>query len=136
MNRFAWFAKIAVLIAFAGSFAAGCGDGNGTAAHPTAVPSATRTPLPVSTATPTPAGPTATPTPTATTGTAGVTGLVVLNRNVNAGSSDALGAPPQQWAESADSQSFDRSLAAADWSIDGSIGGVTGADGRFSVQAL
>jgi hypothetical protein len=102
-----------------GFVAGGCGDNNGSP------PQATNTPAPVATA-----------TPTIQAGT--VSGLLVLNRSVSAGASDALGAPPQQWMESKDSGSFDRSLAAANWSIDGGAAsqGVSGPDGRFTAGGL
>jgi Bacterial Ig-like domain (group 2) len=112
-----------LIAAIASTFAAACGDSNGGSSQPT--PQATNTSAPAATATPThQAG--------------NVSGLLVLNRSVSAGTSDALGAPPQQWMESKDSGSFDRSLAAANWSIDGGAvsQGVSGPDGRFTTSGL
>ncbi|MFI5394538.1 MAG: Ig-like domain-containing protein [Candidatus Binatia bacterium] len=102
-----------------GFVAGGCGGNNGSPAPPT------NTPAPAATATP-------------TRQAGNVAGLLVLNRSVSAGTGDALGAPPQQWMESKDSGSFDRSLAAANWSIDGgAVGqGVSGPDGRFTTGGL
>jgi hypothetical protein len=122
--------------------AAGCGDDNNDTPTPvpatnTTAPSATRTATatlaPQSTATPTA---TAEPSPTTTGGSSGVAGLLVLSRAVSAGTSDALGTPPQEFAESPDAKAFDRSLAAANWSIDGGTQGMTGPDGRFSAGTL
>lgn len=117
-----------------------CGNGdnnNGAPSTPTARPSATNTAPVTPTAQPTATlQPTATPQPTPTSTGAGVTGLVVLNRNVSANVADALGAPPQPWTGSADGGSFDRALAAANWSLDGSRQGVTGPDGRFVIGTL
>jgi hypothetical protein len=121
--------KVLLVALVAAVVGAGCGDDN--TATPTPAP-----PTSARTATPTMPPPTASPSPTTTSVTGGVTGLLVLNRNVNATSGDALGSPPQQWAESGDAEAFDRSLAAANWSIDGEMQGVTGPDGRFTVDAL
>ncbi|MFI5366803.1 MAG: Ig-like domain-containing protein [Candidatus Binatia bacterium] len=103
-----------------------CG-GNGSSSP------APNTPTPTRTAT---LPPTAAATLTATASTGGIGGLVVLNHAVLASASDALGAPPTQWGAPADATSFDRSLAAANWSIDGSVHGITGADGRFTTGPL
>ena len=110
---------------------------------PTQTRTSTATPIPTSTATiattPTstaPATPTATASPTSSS--AGVTGLLVLDRAVTASTSDALDAPPEQWQASPDGATFDRSLAAANWSIDGdpNLQGTTGRDGRFTAAPL
>jgi len=127
--------KLLLVALVAAVVAAGCGDDNTATPTPApASPTLARTATP--TATPTPAPPTASPSPTTTSGSGAVTGLLVLGHDVNATTSDALGSPPQQWAESADAKAFDRSLAAANWSIDGEMQGVTGPDGRFTVDAL
>lgn len=116
---------VGLMAAVVSVLAAACGGGNGGSPPPTS------TPVPAPTATRT-----AVPTPTTAAG--GVSALLVLNQNVTASGSDALGAPPQQWRESPDSGSFDRSLAAANWSIDGAGDkqGVTGPDGRFTTGPL
>ncbi len=65
-----------------------------------------------------------------------VSGLLVVHRDVGAGEGDALGAVPPE-AEGAVGEEFDRTLAHADWTIDGGeLRGVTGPDGRFEIAGL
>ncbi len=68
----------------------------------------------------------------------GVLGLVVLHREVQSESGDALGAPPDAWNQRAEAVSFDRALSHADWTVvaDEPLHGVTGADGSFRIQGL
>jgi len=76
------------------------------------------------------------PPPATHPSTGGLTGVVVLNRAVPAAATDALGAPPVRWNVPGDALSFTHSLAAANWSIDGTLQGVTGSDGSFSTGPL
>jgi len=64
--------------------------------------------------------------------------LLVLDHAVATSAGDALGTPPEQWRASPDGATFNRSLAAANWSIDDdtNLQGVTGPDGRFSAGPL
>jgi len=157
MRRHSLRARMWLMAAVVSALAAACDNGNGgssppatsTAALTVTAPAVTGTPVPPASATvppgtptPVPSGtptlvlpgtPSATPTPAA----GGVSALLVLNQAVNASASDALGAPPREWQESPDSASFDRALAAANWSVDnGAIQGVTGTDGRFATGPL
>jgi hypothetical protein len=122
-RRFLWGISVALA-----TLAAACGEDNGSPPVPTATApvAATVTLTPVRTATPpgTPAS--------------GISGLVVVNRNVAAPASDQLGTPPPGWAAAPDAISFDRALGNADWVVNGApdTRGVTGGDGRFEIAAL
>lgn len=142
-------ATVRVLVLLASVLASACGDGDDgsppTMAASSTTPARTSTAVPIATSTATSLStPTNTPTPTRTatalptSGVARVTGLVVLDRAVAASAGDALGSPPQRWKESSDGATFDRSLAAANWSIDADarLQGTTGPDGRFTAGPL
>ncbi|MGD0950014.1 MAG: Ig-like domain-containing protein [Candidatus Binatia bacterium] len=108
MKRSAYLARTWMVGAIVVVLAAACGNGNSP-------PSGTTPPQPTNT---------------------GITGLLVVDHSVSASAGDALGAPPTRWGAPADATSFDRSLAAANWSIDGNVQGVTGADGSFTTGPL
>ena len=121
--RLHWMAPaLAALIA-----ACGGDGGNGHSQQNTPAPSSTPTVT---------AAPPATATPTAPA--AALNGLVVIDPSVPTAPGDGIALPPAEWAAHPDSNSFDRSLAYADWMVAErpEIHGTTGADGQFALGSL
>ncbi|GIW45105.1 MAG: hypothetical protein KatS3mg077_2387 [Candidatus Binatia bacterium] len=133
MTRVRWhrshWARIWVL-----AVAFGCGgNGDGSSNQPTPTPSLRSTV--VATVTPSPSRtPTASPTPAS----AGLQGLIVLRREVPSGPQDAVAAPPADWANGPDMESFDRGLGAATLRLVGreTVTIATNPDGTFAAAEL
>jgi hypothetical protein len=138
MDRLGWrlrsFLVPAVIICLVACSDDDSGGKQGATPTPTATsaaPSATHTPTP--TATPTA---TQTRTPTTPSGQASVSGLLVVRRDVNAGTADAL-SPLADSEKEMVGPAFDRALSHADWQLAGEeIRGETDPDGRFQIAEL
>jgi len=120
--------KVLALLCFALALAACGNDDDSSSSQPTPTTQATNTAVPSAT-------PSVAPTSTPVQG-ALVQGVLVVARDVAAGRGDALGAVPEAFAGEVGAD-FDRSLAHADWTVEGSdVSGTTGEDGRFVIAGL
>jgi hypothetical protein len=122
------FGRAVALLIFALAAAACGNDDDSSSSQATPTVRATNTAVPSVT-------PSVAPTSTPVQG-AVVQGVLVVARDVEAGRGDALGAVPEAFVSEVGAD-FDRSLAHADWTVEGSdLSGTTGEDGRFVIGGL